>query len=114
VHLAWVTAIIALRRDARRCTASRQERKDHALLFVLSLPLSPASYVRMQAAGPAAVLRAAVAAAEHGGAIALVLASTGQSPTACCRYVVLLCVPAGQLQRGAVRRLLTARSESAC
>jgi ABC-2 type transport system permease protein len=86
--LTWITTIIALG-VMFAIYGIQNERKEHSLLFVLSLPLSPADYVRAKQIGLALCylvpwLVSSVAA------IALVLVKD-DVPDGLLPYVILLC-----------------------
>lgn len=88
-YLVWLTAVIALGLLLAMFGVAN-ERKERAQLFVLSLPLSPADYVRAKLLGllacflpPWAMLSA--------GALGLVAAAPG-IPDGLLPYGVLLCV----------------------
>lgn len=87
--LVWLTAVIALG-VLLAMFGVASERKDRAQLFVLSLPLAPAGYVRAKLLGLLAcfVLPWALLSA---GALGLVAASPG-IPDGLLPYGVLLCV----------------------
>ncbi len=87
--IVWVTALIALGVMVSLYGVSN-ERKERARLFVLSLPLSPADYVRIKLLGlllcfllPWGVLSA--------GAAVLIVAAPGM-PDGLLPYALLLCV----------------------
>ena len=88
--LTWLTTIIALG-VMLAMYGIMNERKEHSLQFVLSLPLSIADYVRAKMLGLFAVLPDRVAGVERGGAAAGVRARQA-CPTASPPYAVLLCV----------------------
>jgi ABC-type transport system involved in multi-copper enzyme maturation permease subunit len=85
----WLTALIALG-VMLALFGVGNERKERALLFVLSLPLAPADYVRAKLAG---LLLCFVLAwvVLSGGALALIAAAPG-IPDGLLPYGVLMCV----------------------
>lgn len=86
--LVWLTAIIALGVMLALFGVS-SERKERSLLFILSLPLSPADYVRAKLLGLLACFLLPWAALSA-GAVALVLVMPGIAD-GLLPYTVLLC-----------------------
>lgn len=86
--LVWLTAIIALGVMLALFGVS-SERKERSLLFILSLPLSPADYVRAKLLGLLACFLLPWAALSA-GAVGLVLAMPGIAD-GLLPYTVLLC-----------------------
>ncbi|MFG6432749.1 hypothetical protein [Roseateles sp. LYH14W] len=87
--LVWLTAIIALGVMLALFGVS-SERKERSLLFILSLPLSPADYVRAKLLGLLACFLLPWAALSA-GAVGLVLVMPGIAD-GLLPYTVLLCV----------------------
>jgi hypothetical protein len=87
--LTWITAVIATG-VMLAVHGVLNERKEHALLFVLSLPLSPAGYVRAKLAGLGLCFLVPWAISSA-GAIVLVLADE-DVPNGLLPYTLMLCL----------------------
>lgn len=87
--LTWLTTVIAVG-IMLALNGVFNERKEHALLFVLSLPLSPAGYVRAKLVGLGLCFLVPWACASA-GAIVLVLADDG-IPNGLLPYTLMLCL----------------------
>ncbi|RZA36086.1 MAG: hypothetical protein EOP92_07135 [Lysobacteraceae bacterium] len=87
--IVWLTAIIALG-VMLALFGVQQERKEKSLLFILSLPLSPADHVRAKLLGLSACFLLPWACLSA-GAVALILVMPG-IPDGLLPFAVLLCV----------------------